>query len=180
MILCWNDLRTLLFCLKYSEQLRNRLYQRRWFVLHILLTLCNKAGRVNTGQETRVSIPWTALALASTLPAVICVCTSWIFCSSTRNGHVQRLVLFQNTLKTYAWCIRCQLQSYLNSSAMVAISHPTVIYLWLLSRFAFGASNKEKTTCWVYARIIVEHWTLLSVCWILLLNETFCFPNLVK
>lgn len=102
------------------------------------------------------------------------------FCSSTRNGHVQRLVLFQNTLKTYAWCIRCQLQSYLNSSAMVAISHPTVIYLWLLSRFAFGASNKEKTTCWVYARIIVEHWTLLSVCWILLLNETFCFPNLVK
>lgn len=101
-------------------------------------------------------------------------------CHSSRKGHVWRLVLFQNTLKTYAWCISCQLQPYLNSSAMVAISYPTVIYLWLLSRSAFGARNKEKTTRWVYAQIIVEHWTLLSVCWILLLNETFCFHNLVK
>lgn len=99
---------------------------------------------------------------------------------SGRKGHVWRLVLFQNTIKTYAWCISCQLQPYLNSSATVAISHPTVIYRWLLSRSAFGERNKEKTTRWVCAQIIVEHWTLLSVCWILPLNETFCFHNLVK
>lgn len=114
-------------------------------------------------------------------------CLLWFFSEyhefvhhSGRKGHVRRLVLFQNTVKTYAWCISCQLQPYLNNSAMVAIAHPTVIYLWLLSRSAFGARNKEKTTRWVYAQIIVEHWTLLSVCWILPLNETFCFHNLVK
>ena len=41
---------------------------------------------------------------------------------------------------------------------MMAISHPTMIYLWLFGLSVFGAGDKEKTTRLVYAWIIEEQW----------------------
>lgn len=94
------------------------------------------------------------------------------FCHSASSRHALKLVRFQSTLKMNGW--------YLNTSAVTVITHPTVIYLRLFGLSVFGARDKEKTT---RSGLCMDHrWTLgpLSVCWILPLNETFCFPNLVK
>lgn len=94
------------------------------------------------------------------------------FCHSTTNRHALKLVRFQSTLKMNGW--------YLNTSVVTVITYPTVIYLRLFGLSVFGARDKEKTT---RSGLCMDHrWTLgpLSVCRILPLNETFCFPNLVK
>lgn len=54
--------------------------------------------------------------------------------------------------------MRGQLPTYPNTSARTAISHPTVIYLWLFGFSAFEPGDKVKSTGWVYAWIIEEHW----------------------
>ncbi len=143
---------------KYAGRQCSELFQSSFLVPHTSLTLCSGAGNVNKRLEMRVSdLP---IHLGSRL--VIARCAFYIhiveFCHSATNRRVRRLVLFQNTLKTYAWHMRCQLQTYLNTSVMMAISHLTVIYLWLFGLSAFGARDKEKTTLSVYAGIIEEHW----------------------
>lgn len=95
------------------------------YLLPHILTLCSRAGCVNTRQE--MSVESSGLLTWSWL--LVYVCTFMEFCNNTANRRVWRLVLFQNTLKTYAWCISCQLQTY--ASVMMVISHPAVIYLWL-------------------------------------------------
>lgn len=146
------------WCLNLPGRLCSELYQRSFLVLHTSLTLYSGARNVNGRQETSVS----DLPIHLGLGLVIARCAFYIhivaFCHSTTNRRVRRLVLFRNTLKTYAGHMRCQLQTYLNTSVMMAISHPTVIYLWLFGLSAFGARDKEKTTRSVYAWIIEEHW----------------------
>lgn len=96
------------------------------------------------------------------LPCHCTLCFLYPYCGVLPRHHKRTCVKagsFQKRTKAYAWHMRRWLQTYLNTSVMMGISHPTVIYLLtLFGPSVFGAGDEEKTTRLVYAWIIEEHW----------------------
>lgn len=171
------------WCLNLSGCQCSELYQSSFlFPPHTSLTLGSRAGNVNRRQEMSVSdLP---IHLGSCF--VIARCAFYIhiveFCHS--QCHKQTCVKAGSFPKhTKNICMTYEMSAadfYLNTSVMMAISHPTVIYLWLFGLSAFGGRGQGKDHSF---GLCMDHWGtlgLLSVCRILPQNETFYFPNLVK
>lgn len=146
-----------------------------FLVPHTSLTFPSGARKVNKRQE--MSVFWSPNS-SWLLP---CHCTLRFLYPYRNQTCVCEGRFFSEThFITYAWHTRCQLQTYLNTSVMMAISHPTVIYPWLFGLLCVWGRGRGKERSFGLCTDHRGTLGLLSVCRILPQNETLCFSNLVK